>query len=381
MAGKPRILIVDDDRITQETLAAIMFPDGYDIAYALNSMEALNQLERFNIDTILLDVLMPDMDGFELCCHIKKDERWRHIPIIMVTGLDSKEDLSQGLDAGADDFVHKPVNSIELRARVRSMLRIKKQFDELEETLQLRDDLSNMIIHDMKSPLGAIMMISQLLQLRTNSPHDLKDLGLIQAQVRRLEAFINDILLMAKMKEGRLILSRSTVDLNGFIKNIGRDYKMAGKAREIDFVLDLPERSAQVSIDVNLFHRVIDNLISNALKFSPNESVVRLCVEYTDTDTEGRRHKDTKAEGHGTGTDIESGKPVVRLKVIDQGHGVPEEHREDIFDKFKVAFFPDKNIKQVGLGLAFCKMVVEAHGGRIFVCPNEPQGLVFTVEI
>lgn len=364
MDEKPRILIVDDEPITQETLEALLFTEGYDIASASSGAEAMKHLERFKADTILLDVLMPDMDGLELCRRIKAVEGLRHIPIILVTGLDSKEDLSQGLDAGADDFVNKPVNAIELRARVRSMLRIKRQFDELEETLQLRDDISNMIIHDMKSPLGVILMASQLLQLRTNSPQDMKDLGIIQAQTRRLESFINDILLMAKMKEGRLILSRSTVDLNEFIKNIGKDYKMAGKAREIDFVMDLPERSAQVSIDVNLFHRVIDNLISNAMKFSPNESTVRLCVEYPDNDT---------------GADTESAKLVV--KVIDQGYGVPEGSREDIFDKFKVAALPDKSIKQVGLGLAFCKMVIEAHGGRIFVVPNEPQGSVFTVEI
>ena len=101
------------------------------MAFAANGLETLASLKELDPDVILLDVMMPGMDGLEVCQHIKTDKTWRHIPIILVTALDSKKDLAAGLEAGADDFFSKPVNGLELRARVRSMLRIKTQFDQL----------------------------------------------------------------------------------------------------------------------------------------------------------------------------------------------------------------------------------------------------------
>ena len=125
MDEKPRILVVDDESSARNTLEAFLFGEGYDLAFAASGPEALARLDELVPDLILLDVMMPGMDGFKVCQRLKTDKRWRHIPIILVTVLDSKEDLARGLDAGADDFLSKPVNGLELRARVRSMLRIK----------------------------------------------------------------------------------------------------------------------------------------------------------------------------------------------------------------------------------------------------------------
>jgi len=145
---RSQILIVDDDPNARDTLEALLIQEGHDLVTASNGQQALDVLNDLAPDAILLDVMMPGMDGFEVCQRIKADERWRHIPVILVTALDSKEDLVRGLDAGADDFVSKPVNGTELRARVRSMLRIKGQYDllekqrqELEATLHLKEEL------------------------------------------------------------------------------------------------------------------------------------------------------------------------------------------------------------------------------------------------
>ncbi len=364
MHEKPRILIVDDDEVTRDTLEGLLYPEGFEITFAESGSDAISMIEKIKPDTILLDVVMADMDGFEVCRTIKSKDKWRHIPIIMVTGLDSKEDISRGLDAGAEDFLHKPVNGLELRARVRSMLRIKRQFDELEETLLLREDLSNMVMHDMKNPLAAIVMACQLLQIKINIPEGIKFLDTIQTQSRRLETLMNDMLMLAKMKEGKLILNRAKTDINQFIQDVGNNHSGAGEARGIKLLVDLTEQSRDVTIDVNLFHRLFDNLLSNAFKFSPNESKIVLQVETSTTEP-----------------DQESGSQGIRIRVIDEGHGVPEEHRNDIFDKFKVVAMQRKGIPQFGLGLAFCKMVAEAHKGKIFVEPNDPQGSVFVVEI
>ncbi len=135
------ILIVDDDPGAHDTLEALLFREDYDLACVTSGQEALACLDKLAPDVILLDVMMPGMDGFQVCHRLKADERWRHIPVIMVTALDSKADLVRGLDAGADDLVSKPVNSVELRARVRSMLRIKGLYDALGKQLGILEIL------------------------------------------------------------------------------------------------------------------------------------------------------------------------------------------------------------------------------------------------
>lgn len=365
MDNKAHILIVDDDPITRDTLEGLLFPEGYEITFASSGAETIRLAKTSKPDTILLDVIMPDMDGFEVCRHLKTDERLRHIPIILVTGLNSKEDISRGLDAGAEEFLHKPVNGMELRARVRSMLRIKRQFDELEETVQLREDFSNMVVHDMKNPLSAVLMASQILEMKAKDQSTSRFINTIQTQTRRLESIMNDMLTLAKMKEGRLVLKRTNVDINQFVKEVSAHFDIMGKSRGIEIVTILPEWSRSILIDVNLFQRMLDNLLSNALKFSPNDSKITLQVECADI----------KA---GTAPQQPQG---LRIKVMDQGFGIPEDHRVDIFDKYKIVDLKKNGVPQFGLGLAFCKMVIEAHGGRIFVASNQPKGSVFTVEI
>jgi len=149
MREQGTILIVDDDSSARDTLEALLFQEGYDLFFAANGQEALERIDDVNPDVILLDVMMPGMDGFQVCQVLKTGPNWRHVPIILVTALDSREDMVRGFDAGGDDFVSKPIDGLELRARVRSMLRIKRQYDlleaqrrELQETLHLRSKLA-----------------------------------------------------------------------------------------------------------------------------------------------------------------------------------------------------------------------------------------------
>jgi two-component system sensor histidine kinase/response regulator len=356
----PHILIVDDEPSARDALEALLFRQGYDLAFAASGPEALACLNEIKPDVILLDVMMPGMDGFRVCQRLKTDKRWRHIPIILVTAFDSKEDLALGLDAGADDFLPKPVKGLELRARVRSMLRIKKQHDELEATLRLREDLANMIVHDMRNPLTAILGFSQLLKRNITARDALEDIEVIWTQARRLESFLNDMLMLTKMEKGKLILNRSTVDINQLLLEVQKSHSVIVRSKRINLVTDLPEEARPISLDANLIQRVLDNLISNALEFSPAESTVTLHVEYPGA---------------------EPASPHVRIQVLDEGPGIPEKHRDRIFDKFEIVALKKRHIPQIGLGLAFCKMVVEAEGGRISVGANEPKGTVFTVEI
>ncbi|QIZ69795.1 response regulator [Oxynema aestuarii] len=137
-AKQHSILLVDDEASIFEVIEGLLYREGYQLSYVSSGREALDRIDEIEPDVILLDLMMPEMDGIETCQQIKANQRWCHIPIIMVTALSSKEDLARCLEAGADDFLAKPVNSLELRARVRSMLRIKLQYDALAATQRLR---------------------------------------------------------------------------------------------------------------------------------------------------------------------------------------------------------------------------------------------------
>src|ERR671932_2201219 len=213
------VLVVDDDPNGFDVIEAHLYREGYNLTYVSSGIEALNRLDSIEPDVILLDVMMPQMDGVEVCRQIKSHVYWKHIPVIMVTALNSKEDLARALDAGADDFLTKPVSGIELRARVRSMLRIKQQYDALEATLQLREDLSNMIVHDLRNPLTTILMSSSLLVENGIEGKDLEKIHLILAAGRQLNSMIDDLLLLAKMQSGKMMLDLVEVDLKDMAAN------------------------------------------------------------------------------------------------------------------------------------------------------------------
>jgi len=361
---QPQVLIVDDDPIARETLADRLAAENFVCLFAADGFAALDQLERIIPDLILLDVMMPQMDGFEACRRIKQNEKWQHVPIILVTALDSKEDMIAGLDAGADEFLTKPVDGAELRARVRSMLRIKRQYDGLQATLQLREDLVNMLVHDLRTPLAVMMLHNSLmLQSAAAVPEKWRQSAqTIHGQLHGLDSFINDMLIVAKMENGRLFLNLSPANVNALVAKVKDIYAARAKMLNIELDIHLAPEKPFIHLDINLFRRVLDNLISNALKFSPEGSAITLQV-FCKSPSQKK------------------GNPVVCIQVSDQGAGIPADHRDSIFNKFEIVDLRKKGVSQIGLGLAFCKMVMDAHGGTISVTDNAPHGTTFTIEI
>lgn len=361
MLEQPTILIVDDEPMARDLLEGFLFNEGYNLIFAKSGAEALTILDDTPPDVILLDIMMPDMNGFDVCDCVKRSKAWRHIPIILVTALGGKEDLARGLEAGADDFLHKPVNKLELQARVRSMLRIKKQYDDLQASMGLREDLARMLVHDIRNPLAIIVTYSGVLANKENiSAEIVRDaFKKINKQAMQLDTYLNDMLIVAKMEAGQFILNHSKVDINQLVQKLVDSYKVVAETKKIALVADVPSMSLALSLDKNLFQRVLDNLISNALKFSPPDTTVTVRVDYA----------------------AEAAERQICIQVLDQGSGIPEEHRQRIFDKFEIVTLKRQSVPQVGLGLAFCKTVVEAHGGQIGVKPNEPVGTIFELEI
>jgi signal transduction histidine kinase len=306
------------------------------------------------------------------------------VPVILVTALDSKSDLVHGLDSGADDFLTKPVNLLELRARVRSLLRIKQQYDEIQAAMGLREDMVHMIVHDMRVPLTAILGLSEIAQWDNVTLTELQeDMAMIHGNARRLNAFVNDILTLAKMREGRLTLNPTQINLRDQLSQALNSHRLSAKQKQIGLTLDIARLAADtVYLDAPLFQRVLDNLVSNAIKFAPPESTVTIRLEFPATPpTEAGAPSSGGAPSKGGAVISSTPLPKLRLQVIDEGSGIDPKYQDEIFEKFVVIKDRRKTDAQVGLGLAFCKMVVEAHGGRIYIESNQPKGSIFTVEI
>lgn len=349
------ILVIDDDPINFDVIETKLDPENYQLSYAASGDEGFELLKSIQPDVILLDMMMPGMTGIEFCHKFKQSPAFAHIPVIMVTALTTKEDLAKCLEAGADDFVSKPVDTLELRSRVRSMLRIKQQYDALQKTLQLREDLTRMIVHDLRTPLSVIVFAAEMLKLPNISldrQHQKIDQILTAGQ--QLQSMIDTLLLMAKLESGKLLLQRTPVDLRAICDSVLKDIEPIASQKQVKLISNLPPVGGIIEVDINLLHRVLDNLLSNAIKFSPRGSEIQIIAEY-----------------------LNSGK--ARIQVTDQGPGIPPELHDSIFQKYEVGNLM-KNVSQIGLGLAFCKLAIEAHGGIIEVANQQPQGAIFVLE-
>lgn len=364
MSSTAKVLIVDDEPKSLYAMEMLLSQEPYEIYFANNGMSAIKQVKVEAPDVLLLDVMMPDITGYEVCRRLRADDRWKQLPIVLVTALDRKEDIVEGLEAGADEFLTKPVNGSELRARVRSMLRIKNQYDELQDTLQLREDMADMIVHDMRTPISSLMLYTDILTKTGYAPEYCAELiSKIRNQAHRLNTFLGDMLLMAKMRSGDLILNQTSVDLATLLQfSINYHQEMAA-SKKIEVVLELPNEKKLFLLDQKLIERVLDNLLSNALKYSPTSSKLHMILQYGATD------EDTETS------------PQFIIEIKDQGPGIPEAYHDSIFNKYEIIDINQNNVPQVGLGLALCKKVVNAHNGRIYVKNNHPTGSRFIIEI
>ncbi|MEB3357260.1 MAG: hybrid sensor histidine kinase/response regulator [Synechococcales bacterium] len=359
------VLVVDDDPSAFRVITALLKQEGYSLDYAASGQYALDIMETVDPDVILLDLMMPDLDGLEVCRRVKSNPLWEHIPIIVVTALDSKEDLARSLEAGADDFITKPLDGLELRSRIRSMLRIKHHYDALQATLKLREDMANMVVHDLRNPVTAILLSSELV-LAQEQPqgHILQRLETIQAAARNLNVRINELLMMAKLEASRMVLNRVEVDLCALATTVISDFQDLAHSKRIQIQTHWSlQENYWIRADASLVYRLLDNLLSNAIKFSPVES--RVLVRIAPSCEPPKESL---------------GEKWVQVQVIDEGLGIREDLKQQIFQPFETGEFVQET-QQIGLGLAFCKQVAEAHGGTITVTDNHPRGAVFTVEL
>lgn len=357
MERKQSVWVVDDEPNGFEVIELLLRREGYHLTYFNSGQDALTQLASSLPDVILLDVMMPEIDGIETCRRIKANANWKPIPIIIVTALDSKEDLARSLAAGADDFLTKPINGVELRARVRSMLRIKQQYDALQASVNLRRDLSKLVVEDIRQPMSTVLLGSHLLLQSNLEAKDKERAEMVHTAGLEIDAIINGLLRLAKMESGKLVLNPVEVDLNELVEVVVEHFGAIAHSQQIQLITKLPPQGRWLTIDAELFHRLFNHLISNAIQSSPAHSTITLEVDYPD----------------------ESIRKVI-IRVIDEGVGISKDLQQSIFTQYESGSLTS-GTSQISLGLAFCKMVAEAHGGIITIEDNQPQGTVVIVEI
>ena len=360
---KHTVLIVDDEQKNLKLLEAYLLPLGYSILKASTGEECLEILNKEKVDIVLLDVMLPGRSGFEVCAQIKDNDKTKFLPVVMVTALKEKEDRLKGIDAGADDFLTKPVDRDEMKARVKSLLRIKdlndkleKSYGDLEKTEKLKEDLSDMLVHDMNNILTNISLTLESISENKNiEPGILEDLSRAYAGSRELIQMAADLIDISRMEENAISLKIEKVDVGKLLSKCAEELKELAKIddKEIRRIID-SKGVILVKADKSILKRIIINLLTNALKYSPEKSAVTVRAGYLE----------------------DSG---MKLSVSDPGEEISPEFQETIFGKYEQLEARKKGIRGgKGMGLYFCRMAVEAHGGRIWLESNPGSGTVFT---
>jgi signal transduction histidine kinase len=358
--GAPLILVADDVPANVELLFDQLHVLGFRATAAYDGPSALAACFERNPDLCILDVSMPAGDlgcddrstGFEVCRRIKRDARTARIPVIFVTALNDTTDRVKAIESGGDDFLTKPHNRLVLGARVRSLLKLKAATDALEESARkmrelekLRDDLMKMIVHDLKSPLTSILATVEMLmdgdfgQLSTQQRSALGD---AEGKAEDLLALIEDLLEVRRIEETTLTLKLEAIAPGALLTEVAHEWAHRFQQERTETTVEASDDTPVFHADRALIKRVLGNLIQNALTHSAHAVKLQLSV---------RRDGDN-----------------VLFTVADNGPGIAPEYHEIIFRKFEQVRTPNApRVRSSGLGLAFCKLVVESHGGRIWV--------------
>ncbi len=357
---RPIIMLVDDGITNLELLKAVLAAQDYDLRAFLDGPSALAAAELDPPDLILLDIAMPHMDGYEVCAHLKANPALASIPVIFSSALTDTSDKVAAFACGGVDYIPKPIQPGEVKARVRAQLQLFQHQRSLSEKLErirrleeLRDSLTHMIAHDMRTPIGSIAVALELLrqQLPVLNETARRTLDIVEQNADLLLRMVDQMLDLSRMESGQMPLHHTRFILADQIQHVIDALSPLGTPHRV--ILRLAQPLAVVA-DAEIIRRVVANLLENALKFSrPGEKVILSIT----------------ARGESA-----------RVSITDQSEGISAADRERIFEKFVQLEGPRRKAG-TGLGLAFCKLAVEAHRGVIGVDSEPGQGSTFWFEL
>lgn len=372
------VLIVDDMPKNLQTLGETLEAQGYQVIAAVDGKQALEILNREPVDLILLDVLMPELDGFEICQHIKNDPRLALIPIIFLTARAEQDDVIKGLQMGAVDYVTKPFNLTELSARVRTHIELKLSRDrihrqnqeleavnaELQQTVELKNKVLSIAAHDLRNPLTSVIAGSDLLLRLETVRKEQRVVSLVEnmrTSANRMNMLINEVLEAAALQMGKMDVHCSELNICSFVRAAAQQHQAAMEAKQQQLVFESPQGEFSISADPLKFYQVVDNLMSNAVKYSPSGTTILVRVE----------------RSAATATAL--------ITVQDEGLGFSEEDKQKAFTMFqRLSARPTGGEPSTGIGLAIVKHIVHLHGGIIRLESRRDEGIpgsTFVVEL
>lgn len=345
-----RLLIVDDSDPAREAASRCARAGGHHVAEADSGEAALERLDRERFDAVLLDVVMPTLDGFETCRLLRARPGGDDVPVLFMTGLDERRALDGAVAAGADDVLLKPFRAAELELRVRALVRTYellraeraaaavavRQRRELEQLVAQREALAEFVVHDLKSPLASVAFTIQEL-LDTPVPEHCRTS--LRACLGATDTASRMVMNLLDLSGARLDAHPRPSPVDALLEHLRDCFAVRLEVRGVALVTRAGV--AAVRADRELLRRVAENLVDNALRYAPAGSEVEVAIEPEPTGA--------------------------ALIVIDRGPGVPAAHRERVFDRF-VQLDPEASQRASrGLGLAFCRLAMDAHGGTITV--------------
>ncbi|MDQ3365689.1 MAG: hybrid sensor histidine kinase/response regulator [Myxococcota bacterium] len=359
------ILVVDDNAENRALAQATLEDEGYRVTVARSGEEGLARFTTDPPDCVLLDIRMPGMDGITTCQRLRQLPGGVDVPILFLTAQRDLDTFDRARDVGGDDFITKPYRPAELITRVTAAVKLRRMAAERSELYELvrrqRDDLMRLqlqkeqliafLVHDLKNPVNAIELHGQrIVRDRDATPRARDAAAKIQSESRALLRMIMNLLDLSKADEGHLVPAHEPVAIEPLLLQITEAMQVRAHASEVALVLTAP--ACSVDADPDLLRRVLENLVDNAIRHAPEGSTVQLTAE--------------TVEG------------ALELRVADAGTGIPDELRAHVFERFTQGDSAARSGH--GLGLAFCKLAVEAHGGRIWIEDASP-GTVFCVRV
>jgi len=369
---KKMILVVDDIEQNVAVVSQILRDEGYQVIAAFSGEQALRMLEKRTPDLILLDVMMPDMNGFEVCRTIKQNQAIAEIPVIFLSALSEAETKVEGLEAGGVDYVTKPFQETEVLARVKVHLQIrqlqqerKKHIEELIVLNEEKDRLMQIVSHDLRSPLGGIRSLSEILYtgIEAKDEATVREFSeLISSTADNLLSLVNDLLDLAKVESGKLLLMPMEFDIALTIRSCVRLQKNVALNKGVVIIDEYSSPTITVNADEPKLVQVINNLISNAIKFTPQNGTITITATLESFDI------------------LQSEKSLLRISIRDTGIGIPAEDVPNIFEKFgKHQRMGTEGERGTGLGMPIVKRFVELHNGTISVESTIGVGTEFII--
>ncbi len=366
-----KILVVEDDTFTRDLLQQELQDLGYETSFLRDGKDALKAVQSLVPDLVLLDVMMPGVDGYSVCRTLRKDPQSANIPIIFITAKSAKGDIVKGLHLGANDYVTKPIDMQILAARVEAQLRVKRLMDRIDaqnkelEILNTKiKEFLGMASHDLRTPTSVIKLVSSTLLDDAAGPLNESQKSLLQkvyAQTQYMSTLLDDLLNYAHIESGKIVMHSRPEDLNALLKGNLSALTFLAEKKEIHLSLEPAPGLPPIMLDRDRFTEIIDNLVSNAIKFTPKGGDIRV---------------KTASESNGSGR-------WACIMVSDTGRGIPASQLQQIFERFGKAEGkrPGSEERSTGLGLSIAKRLTELHGGKLDVQSKEGKGSCFTVRL